>query len=89
MSERQLQIHLTAAGLTLLIFGGLWVLWTYPMVLVYLLLVILAAFTYSALYLILAAKMDPDRRPVQAAGPPQQTQPVQDTAESSRTESQS
>lgn len=54
-----IRVHLAAAGLLALIAGVIVVFWTYPRLLVYLLLAIVALLAYGALYLILAAWMDP------------------------------
>jgi type IV secretory pathway VirB10-like protein len=56
-----MRVHLAAAGLLALIATVIVVFWTYPRLLVYLLLVIVAVLAYGALYLILAAWMDPKK----------------------------
>ncbi|MEE8409251.1 MAG: hypothetical protein V3T05_06585 [Myxococcota bacterium] len=57
--NRDLRIHAAAAGLLALIATTIILFWTYPRLLVYILLAIVAALAYGALYLILAAWMDP------------------------------
>lgn len=60
--NRDLRIHAAAGGLLALIATTIILFWAYPKLLVYVLLAIVAALAYGALYLILAAWMDPKDR---------------------------
>jgi hypothetical protein len=55
----KLRVHLAAAGLFFLMASTIALLWSYPRLLVYILLIVAAVIAYGVLYLILAAWIDP------------------------------
>ena len=57
--DPRMRVHLAAGGLLALIVGIIVLFWSFPKLLVYLLLAMVAALAYGALYLILAARLDP------------------------------
>ena len=59
--QPHVRVHLTAAGLMALLVAVIALFWSYPKLLVYVLLAFVAVLAYGALYLILAAWMDPER----------------------------
>ncbi len=66
--DKRLYLHLATAGLTGLVVGTIVLFWAYPKLLVYVLLAIVAALSYGALYLILAARLDPKKKTAEAPG---------------------
>jgi len=57
--ESQLRVHVATAVLMTLLIGVIALFWSYPRLLVYVLLAMVAVLAYGALYLILAARLDP------------------------------
>lgn len=68
--QTSLRLHLAAAGLFGLLISVVALFWSYPKLLVYVLLAIVAVLAYGALYLILAAGLDPRRKPERQEDPP-------------------
>lgn len=59
-----MRIHVAAGGSLVVLVAIIALFWSFPKLLVYVLLAVVAALAYGALYLILAAWMDPkDTRP--------------------------
>jgi len=72
------RIHVAAGGLLIVLVTVIALFWSFPKLLVYVLLAIVAALAYGALYLILAAWMDPkEEQPTTADIPPR----VHDTSD--------